>query len=448
MASACPTALGYNHRAAPLCGASRTVALTFDDGPGPSTPAIIAILKRFHVRATFFNIGANMVWRPSEVATEYRDGFLIGDHTNQHPVMTGLSSGAQLNEITVAAAIQHRLTGNWPCVFRPPYGIFNSATVAAAHHEGLAMWTWNESGGDWLAHGSGSSYWVHYIENSVIHSSWVLPHAVVLMHNQRIPMPATIAALPTIIESFKHRGYRFVDLLGRGGPPGVCGNPAAPTPVAPTTTFSSGATLDSGSSITSPSGQFTLTMTTGGDLTLAVTNGPVIFRTGTAGHPGATATVSSDGQLVVSDGSTTLWTSPHQLAGAHVTLGDDGRLATVADSTTAWSTHPYSRLAAGSRLEPGWSITSNNGRCRLVEKSNGSLVLLAADGQTFWRAPYVPVAGSHAALQRDGNLIVVAPSGHVIWSSRTPRYGGAKLVVTDVGHVSLATRVGVVWSTP
>jgi len=55
-------------------GGAKTVALTFDDGPGKSTAAIIAILERYRVPATFFNIGVNMAARPSLVRAEVKGG--------------------------------------------------------------------------------------------------------------------------------------------------------------------------------------------------------------------------------------------------------------------------------------------------------------------------------------------------------------------------------------
>ena len=58
----CPAApYGVQHTAP---GAGRTVALTFDDGPGPSTTAILEVLDRSDVTATFFNLGVNTVARP------------------------------------------------------------------------------------------------------------------------------------------------------------------------------------------------------------------------------------------------------------------------------------------------------------------------------------------------------------------------------------------------
>ena len=40
----------------------------------------------------------------------------------------------------------------------------------------------------------------------------VLRHPIVLMHNQPTGNPATVSALPAIIQFFRSRGYRFVAL--------------------------------------------------------------------------------------------------------------------------------------------------------------------------------------------------------------------------------------------
>jgi len=64
-AARCLAALYGPQRYAP--GSGKTVALTFDDGPGRSTTAILAVLLRYTVPATFFNIGVSMApgrrWR-------------------------------------------------------------------------------------------------------------------------------------------------------------------------------------------------------------------------------------------------------------------------------------------------------------------------------------------------------------------------------------------------
>jgi len=44
----------------------RTVALTFDDGPGPSTPAVLDVLRQNGVPATFFVVGQNAAAEPAD----------------------------------------------------------------------------------------------------------------------------------------------------------------------------------------------------------------------------------------------------------------------------------------------------------------------------------------------------------------------------------------------
>src|SRR5690349_8579547 len=63
----------------------RALALTFDDGPSESTPALLEILARQRVRATFFMCGQN-VRRLPDIAREVADrGHEIGNHTDSHP---------------------------------------------------------------------------------------------------------------------------------------------------------------------------------------------------------------------------------------------------------------------------------------------------------------------------------------------------------------------------
>src|SRR5580700_7323384 len=56
----------------------RALALTFDDGPSESTPALLEMLTAHHVSATFFQCGVN-VGRLPEIAREVvRRGHEVG----------------------------------------------------------------------------------------------------------------------------------------------------------------------------------------------------------------------------------------------------------------------------------------------------------------------------------------------------------------------------------
>ena len=76
----------------------------------------------------------------------------------------------------------------------------------------MAVWMWSVDTQDWMARGSGSSYWVRRIIRLAEYEGGRLRHPVVLMHNQPAGNPATVTALPVIIRFFRSHGYRFVAL--------------------------------------------------------------------------------------------------------------------------------------------------------------------------------------------------------------------------------------------
>jgi peptidoglycan/xylan/chitin deacetylase (PgdA/CDA1 family) len=211
-AAACPPApYGVQHYAP---GAGKTVALTFDDGPGVTSAAVMGILEDNGVAATFFNIGVNQAVRGSTVLAERTQGFLLGNHSWSHPDMARLSASEQAAEMDKASAEQMALGGSAPCYFRPPYGSYNSTTLALAQARNLGVWNWSVDTEDWKANGSSSAFWVNRIISRA-EAGGSQSHPVVLMHNPAAGNPATVAALPAIITFYRDRGYTFVDLAGR-----------------------------------------------------------------------------------------------------------------------------------------------------------------------------------------------------------------------------------------
>ncbi len=446
--TSCPPATAGVLNAAPLvAGSRRTVALTFDDGPGRSTQSIINVLRTFHVRATFFNIGWDVSDHPSLVREEAADGFLLGDHTNSHPDMTDLSRAAQADEIAQVGILQRRLTGTVPCVFRPPYGDYDATTLSVAHRDGLSLWTWSDNSNDWEARGSGSSHWIHEIERSVIDGSIGEDHPVVLLHDQLMATPATVAALPDILRFFKERGYAFVDLLGRTGPPGECGGPSAPRFVPTYTVLPNGIVMSSGAVRFSANRQFVLTMRSDGQFAYAEVGGPTLWSSPTRGSPGATAQIDHGILRVVGTDGQTLWSASGGGPDAHLDLESDGSLALVSGANVRWiSRRVLSALRPGTSLSPGWYVSSPNLRCRLTMTNTGALRLVTADHQTLWwndaRAP-----GGRSILERSGDLVTVTASGTVVWSSDTSGHAHDILAVTSEGTLRLVGASGVAWAT-
>lgn len=429
----------------------KTVALTFDDGPGRSTQAILNILESFHVRATFFNVGQEEVYRPSLVAEEGSDGFLLGDHTVDHPEMTGLTAREQASEIMGVVTETRLIADTSPCVFRPPYGSYDATTLGLVRADRMSLWMWNVSTDDWEARGSGSAYWVHHIITTAESMGLATDHAVVLFHNQPILMPATVAALPVVISFFQQHGYQFVDLLGRTGPPGSCGAPTVTTPISLSNALGAGSTLRAGATISSPNGQFVLELQVGGNLVLRLATGRQLWSSGTGGHPGDELSVTAGGQVDVRarDGAI-LWstgTSGH--AGARLAVADDGVLSVQLGREVLWdSGAPLSQLLPGERLFRGWQLTSPNGRCRLSFRA-GRLELRDATGQVLWSPAALAADSTQAVLKTNGNLVVGPQHAPAAWVSETALAGSTRLRLEDTGQLVISTVRGVVlWVTP
>jgi peptidoglycan-N-acetylglucosamine deacetylase len=94
------------------------IFLTFDDGPHPEiTPKVLAILKKYKVKATFFCIGKNVEKYPEIYQQIINEGHSVGNHTYSHHSGWRSNNKGYYADIEKAAAdfIDSDL-------FRPPYG--------------------------------------------------------------------------------------------------------------------------------------------------------------------------------------------------------------------------------------------------------------------------------------------------------------------------------------
>ncbi len=73
-------------------GHRREVALTFDDGPGPYTPAVLDVLRRHDVQATFFAVGTMEIAFHATTRAAVQAGHSVGNHTESHARLTALPS--------------------------------------------------------------------------------------------------------------------------------------------------------------------------------------------------------------------------------------------------------------------------------------------------------------------------------------------------------------------
>ena len=192
----------------------RDIALTFDDGPGPYTPEVLSVLEHEHVPATFFVIGEELRYFSASTAREIRDGFVIGDHTETHPMLAHLSAHDQHEQLFEQAARIELLGGPRPRLFRPPYGSFNATTFHELSHMHQLMVLWSADTGDYEQPG------VETIVQRAV--AGAKPGAIILMHDAGGNRSETVAALPKVIHELRSRGFHLVtvpQLLAVDPPP-------------------------------------------------------------------------------------------------------------------------------------------------------------------------------------------------------------------------------------
>lgn len=182
------------------------VALTFDDGPCRSTPALLDLLARNNVRATFFMCGHN-VRRFPEIARAVRDaGHEIGNHSDSHPYLHFKTPEFIFRELALAQESIQRITGLRPRWFRPPYGVRWFGVGAAQRRLGLTGMMWSVIGKDWKWLGK-------RVAEEVIRRTG--NGSILCLHDGRRleatpEIHATLQAVGEIIPRLQDRGLRFV----------------------------------------------------------------------------------------------------------------------------------------------------------------------------------------------------------------------------------------------
>jgi peptidoglycan/xylan/chitin deacetylase (PgdA/CDA1 family) len=168
------------------CGGRRKqlVALTFDDGPTRYSRQIVAELRRFKARATFFLLGSRLVYYPGALRDEAKVG-TIGDHTWTHPYLRTLDAAGLREQIGRTRAAEIGRTGRRILLFRPPYGMRTRAADAYVRGLGMLQVLW-----DVADSGAG-----------------IRPGSIVVLHDTR---PETLTLLRGILRSLRARHLRAV----------------------------------------------------------------------------------------------------------------------------------------------------------------------------------------------------------------------------------------------
>jgi peptidoglycan/xylan/chitin deacetylase (PgdA/CDA1 family) len=198
---------------------SPVAALSFDDGPHENyTPALLEILKKHNVLATFFMVGQAASQYPELVRQVHQAGHAIGNHTFRHTALPGLGIWKQIREIRMCQRVLRPYGCN---LLRPPWGKQTNASRLVALLLGYKVIAWNLSAEDWCDHSSAS------MADRLV--AGLRPGSIVLMHDRvftsamekpQYDRSASLKAIELLLEKVKGR-VRFVtvpQLMEYGNP--------------------------------------------------------------------------------------------------------------------------------------------------------------------------------------------------------------------------------------
>ena len=195
----------------------RTILLTFDDGPHRTyTARVLDILKRYEIKAVFFQVGQNLagpsgaasstVRDPALISRMLEEGHSIANHTYTHPLLPRLDELAVTDEIDRTEAMLNLAAGDHPGrarLFRPPYGARNDLVLSDTSQRGLRSVIWNIDSRDWADPIPRS------IAQRVIDEAQREGRGIVLFHDIHL---RSVEALQPTIDGLLKLGFRFARL--------------------------------------------------------------------------------------------------------------------------------------------------------------------------------------------------------------------------------------------
>src|SRR6476620_10638711 len=187
------------------------VVLTFDDGPWPTTPAVLKALAAECVKAIFFPIGKHATYYPEILRQVAAAGHTIGSHTWSHQnLMRAKSPDEAKAEIEKAiSAIKWALEdqGQEAPFFRFPALQHPPEMVTYLGTRNIAIFSTDMDSFDFKMRKP------EQVVKSVMAKLQKHGKGIVLMHDFQ---KATAEAVPQLLAELKAGGYKIVHMKARG----------------------------------------------------------------------------------------------------------------------------------------------------------------------------------------------------------------------------------------
>lgn len=198
---------------------SKTILLTFDDGPhGTYTAEIAAILKQYGAPAIFFQVGSNLgtvgsdgktkLLPKAEVSRKLLEaGYTLANHSMTHAQLSKRTGDALKTEILGTDELLKAVDARRSPLFRFPYGARNDEGLAVLDGAHLRSVMWNIDSLDWADPVPSS------IADRVLRTVEKEGRGIVLFHDIH---ERTVKALPAILDRLVAEGYQFAGWDGGG----------------------------------------------------------------------------------------------------------------------------------------------------------------------------------------------------------------------------------------
>ncbi|MHB1955767.1 MAG: polysaccharide deacetylase family protein [Sulfobacillus sp.] len=184
---------------------SHKIALTFDDGPGQDTAAILDVLAAHQAKATFFIVVEAAERHPDLIQRMVRDGHTLGLHGVSHRSMYLETPWASVRTIRQGARLLENLTGQPLRYYRPPWGHVNLFSWWAWKKFGLVPVFWTIAPDDW-----NPLHNAEMIYRTIVQCA--SPGSIVVLHDGGGDRQPTIAALDKAIGVLRKLNLEPVNL--------------------------------------------------------------------------------------------------------------------------------------------------------------------------------------------------------------------------------------------
>ena len=194
---------------------TKKVYLTFDDGPGSQTGKILDILKKNHVKATFFVVGKEDEESKALYQRIVDEGHTLGMHSYSNKYSQIYQSDEAFEEDFERLRDElHQVTGVNSIYYRFPGGSSNQISnvpmsdfIHYLNEQGVIYYDWNVSAGDAASNAYSSEEIVANVMDDVVKYKT----SVVLLHDAS-DKSATVEALAPLIEALNEMGAEILPI--------------------------------------------------------------------------------------------------------------------------------------------------------------------------------------------------------------------------------------------